>query len=151
MTHRHDELSTKEETGWRSFLDVVNGVPPDRLAEEGVVPGWSVKDLVWHCAEWARFAGKHLQQMRDGVFVDPFEGVDPAHWDRVSQEMIDESRSMSFDEVLAGAEVRRAAVRDTLMSLSAVDDEVARWFADETFSHYDEHGAEIRLFLDATG
>lgn len=148
MTDTPEELATKENTAWRYFLDAVGSVPADRLADEGVVPGWSVKDLVWHCAEWARFAGEHLGHMQGGTFKDPFEGVDPAHWDRLSQEMIDESRTMSFDEVLAGAEARRTAVRDVVASLPSIDDEAARWFADETFVHYHEHAAEIRRFLE---
>lgn len=151
MSERRDELARKERAAWEGFLALLDAVPADRLESEGVVPGWSVKDLVWHCGEWARFAGDHLEQMAGGTFVDPFEGVDGAHWDAVSQRMIDESRSMTWDEVLAGAEARRLRVRDILGSLPSVDDQVGRWFAEETFVHYDEHAEEIRRFMQAEG
>jgi hypothetical protein len=149
MSDRRDELAEKERTTWDAFLSVVETVPAELRASEGVVPGWSVKDLVWHCGEWARFAGEHLEQMQTGTFVDPFEGVEPAHWDEVSQRMIDESRAMTWEEVLAGAEARRVRVRDIWSSLDPIDDEAAEWFGEETFVHYDEHAGEIRSFLDA--
>jgi Mycothiol maleylpyruvate isomerase N-terminal domain len=149
MKDRLEELAEKERAAWVGFLSVVESVPADRRASEGVVPGWSVKDLVWHCAEWARFAGEHLEQMKRGTFVDPFEGVDPTHWDEVSQQMIDQSREMTWDEVLAGAEGRRVAVRDIWSTIDPIDDAAEHWFAEETFIHYDEHAEEIRRFLDA--
>jgi hypothetical protein len=147
MTERRDELAQRELDAWGAFLGVVATVPEDRRMSEGVVPGWSVKDLVWHCAEWARFAGGHLEQMKGGTFVDPFEGVPDAHWDAVSQAMVDEARTMTWDEVLAGAEVRRARARGIWASLPAIDDEAAHWFGEETFEHYAEHAEEIRAFL----
>jgi hypothetical protein len=142
-----EELAQKESDAWDAFLGVVATVPDDRRVSEGVVPGWSVKDLVWHCAEWTRFAGEHFEQMKEGTFVDPFAGVDDAHWDAVSQTMVDEARTMTWDEVLAGAEVRRMRVRGIWDSLPAIDDVAAHWLAEETFDHYDQHAEEIRAFL----
>ena len=147
MSASREELAQREIDAWNAFLSVVAAVPEDRRVTEGVVPGWSVKDLVWHCAEWARFAGDHLEQMKDGTFVDPFAGVDDAHWDAVSQSMVDEARTMTWEEILAGAEVRRIRVREVWDSLSTIDDPAAHWFGEETFDHYDEHAEEIRAFL----
>jgi hypothetical protein len=147
---RRGELAVKERAGWDAFLAVVGDVPDERRSDPGVVPGWSVKDLVWHCAGWARFAGDHLEAIGGGTFTDPFAGTDDAHWDRVSQEMIDASRSMSFDEVVAGAEAERLRLHGIWSSLPEIGDEAARWFSEETFVHYDEHAEEIRHFLQRT-
>jgi hypothetical protein len=147
MSADRRELARKESDAWEAFLGVVATVPSDRRVSEGVVPGWSVRDLVWHCAEWAGFAADHLEQIKDGTFVDPFAGVDDAHWDAVSQAMVDEARTMTWEAILAGAEVRRTRVRGIWDSLPAIDDAAAHWFAEETFDHYDEHAEEIRAFL----
>jgi hypothetical protein len=147
VSERGEELARKESEAWDAFLGVVSTVPADRRESEGVVPGWSVKDLVWHCAEWARFAGDHLEQMKDGTFVDPFAIGDDAHWDAVSQTMVDEARTMTWEEILAGAEVRRTRARAVWESLPAIDDAAAHWFGEETFDHYDQHAVEIRAFL----
>ncbi len=52
-----DELLQREARAWDALEAAVARVPDDRRAEEGVVPGWSTKDLVWHCGYWAGWAG----------------------------------------------------------------------------------------------
>jgi hypothetical protein len=145
---RRDELAAKERSGWETFLGVVDTVPSERRSDPGVVPGWSVKDIVWHCAGWARFAGDHLEDIEKGTFTDPFDGTDDAHWDRVSQEMIDVSRGMSFEQVVAGSEAERLRLHGIWSALPEIGDEAAHWFSEETFVHYEEHSAEIRSFLE---
>ncbi|MDP9329498.1 MAG: maleylpyruvate isomerase N-terminal domain-containing protein [Actinomycetota bacterium] len=143
-----DEYLGNEQASWDAFLQVVVSVPADKRTDPSVVPGWSVKDLVWHCAGWTTFAGDHLEQIRDGTFVDPFENVPDSHWDEVSQQMIDESRAMSFEDVVAGAERARERARTIWSALPTIDAEAGKLFADETFSHYDEHTDEIRRFTN---
>ena len=143
-----DDLATRENESWRALLSEVEAVPAGRRDVEGVVPGWSVKDLVWHCGGWARFSADHLEALGDGPFTDPFDGVPDEHWDRVSQEMIEESRRMSFEDVLRGAEESRARARSVWSALPGVSEEAARFFAGETSEHYDEHREEIRAFRE---
>jgi hypothetical protein len=145
---RRDELATREAESWRAFLSEVEAVPSDRREDEGVVPGWSVKDLVSHCGGWARFSADQLQAIGNGTFTDPFDGVPDEHWDRVSQAMIEESRRMSFEEVLRGAEEARARARSVWSALPEVSGEAERFFAEETSEHYDEHRAEIQAFRE---
>jgi hypothetical protein len=143
-----EEYLDKERASWDAFLRVVESVPAEKRSDPGVVPGWSVKDLVRHCGGWATFAGDHLEQIRDGTFVDPFADAPDSHWDEVSQQMIDESRGMIFEDVVAGAEHARERVRAIWSALPEIDAEAGSWFADETFSHYDEHTDEIRRFAN---
>jgi hypothetical protein len=138
----------RERTAWETFLAAVGGVPAERLDDRSVVPGWSVKDLVWHNGGWARFVGEQLREMIGAPFVDPFAGHDDGHWDAVNEEMVREGRTMSFDEVLAAAERSRAEARQIWSSLPAVDEQRAGLFADETFIHYDEHAVEVRAFVE---
>jgi hypothetical protein len=44
-----DELAKREAESWQAFLAEVEAVPSGLRSVEGVVPGWSVKDLVHHC------------------------------------------------------------------------------------------------------
>jgi hypothetical protein len=127
---RRDELAMREAESWHAFRAEVQAVPSERREEEGVVPGWSVKDLVSHCGGWARFSADHLEAIGNGTFADPFDGVPDDHWDRVSQEMIEESRRMSFEEVLAAP--RSRSPRPVWGAVSNVSDEAADFFAGET-------------------
>jgi len=145
---RREDLAKREAESWTAFLTEVEAVPSERRSVEGVVPGWSVKDLVHHCGGWAGFSADQLEAIGNGTFKDPFDGVPDEHWDRVSQEMIEESRRMSFEEVLQGAEEARARARSVWGALPAVSDDAARFFSEETFEHYEEHRAEIQAFRE---
>jgi hypothetical protein len=139
------EALEREAAGWGAFLAEVDAVPPDRREVEGVVPGWSVKDLVVHCAGWARFAADHLEAT-DGTFTDPFGNEPDEHWDALSQDMIEASRAMSFEEALREAEEARVRARSVWSALGSPSDEAARFFSDETADHYGEHASEIGTF-----
>lgn len=148
MGVREEHLAS-EQAAWSAFLEAVHAVPSDRLDERTVVPGWSVKDLVWHNGRWAALAIEQLEAIAGGPFVDPFEGFDDAHWDRVNQEIVDEGRALTFDEILAAVEAARARARQGWSSLAEIDERRAGLFADETFIHYQDHTAEIRAWLEA--
>ncbi|MFL5767070.1 MAG: maleylpyruvate isomerase N-terminal domain-containing protein [Actinomycetota bacterium] len=145
---RREELAAREAESWKALLGEIEAVPSERRNVEGVVPGWSVKDLVAHCGGWARFSADRLERTGSHPFTDPFDDAPDEHWDRVSQEMIDESRPMSFEDVLRAAEAARNRVRSVWSALPGASDEAARFFSEETAEHYDEHRAEIRAFRE---
>jgi len=62
-----EELLQREDQAWTAFVDAFAAVPDDRRDDEGVVPGWSTKDLVWHCGYWAGYVGEALEAI--GVVV----------------------------------------------------------------------------------
>ncbi len=134
-----EELLKREDDAWLKFAAVLNAVPPHRRGEEGVVPGWSTHDLAWHCIYWAGYAGEFLERIHDG---------DPAPEDsHLSEpEILATGRGMSWDEVIGRAEQSRERVRAALSSLDDPPTLAVEWFTDDTFGHYEEHGAEIRAF-----
>ncbi len=147
MTDR-SELLRREEESWSNFARWYAEVPEDRLDEPGVVPGWSTKDLVWHCAYWARFCADALESNTGEVWVDPFADHDDAYWDGVNAQIAEESKAMSWEQIRAEIPGIRERVR-AAVSAAPERDEVAEAFADETFLHYDEHAQEIARFVGA--
>jgi len=139
----HEELLSRELASWAAFESAFGKVSPDRLEAEGVVPGWSVKDLVWHCAYWASFAADTIEARAAGDMSDPWDH-DDAYWDVENDRVANEGKAKSWDEVMSGT----AAMRDRARkALAAAPDEVAEgWFVEETIDHYDEHAAEIEAF-----
>ena len=148
MTDRHDRLLEREQSAWSRMWAQVEGVPAGERARGGVVGDWSVQDMVWHCARWADFCGEHLEVMRGGTFSDPFESEPDEHWDRMNQDIADQSKAMAWADVEAGAVSARDRVRTAIVALPQVDDVAEKWFADETFEHYDEHAEHIAAFAD---
>jgi hypothetical protein len=142
------ELLDREAASWASFMAAVDRVPVDRRTEPGAVPGWSVADLVWHCGYWVDDAARRIEAIAAGK---P-EPEDPESvWQVTNDEIAEQSKTMSWDEVRTRSEAARERIRSVLSSLSEVSAAAESEFADETFDHDDEHAAEIERFAEAAG
>jgi len=133
------ELLKREDEAWRTLAGAFEAVSPDRRAVEGVVPGWSTHDLVWHCAFWADYAGDMLERIRGG---DP----DPDDFDGPEAEILATGRAMSWDEVILRAGQSRERVRAAFSAFDDLPQRAVEWFEDDTFDHYEEHAEQIRAF-----
>jgi Mycothiol maleylpyruvate isomerase N-terminal domain len=136
-----EELLRREDESWASLVDAIGAVPQDRRDDPGVVPGWSVHDMVWHCGYWAGFVVDVLRKIGRGESTD-----DDQDWDAINETVVQEGRSMSWDDVIVSSERNRTAVREALSALPTLTDEAVAEFGGETFEHYDEHATEIRAF-----
>jgi hypothetical protein len=135
-----DELLAREETAWLSLLETVAAVPADRREAEGVVPGWSTHDLVWHCAYWTDFTGGVLERIRAG---DP----DPESGEDSEADILAAGRDATWADVIARAEAGRKRVRSALTAFDGAVPELGeRWFREDTFEHYGEHAEQISAF-----
>ena len=134
-----EALLKREDEAWLTFADIFEAVPPDRREVQGVVPGWSTHDLVWHCAYWADYTGEMLERIRAGE-------QDPDDSDLPEDEILAAGRGMSWDEVILRARQSRERVRTALLGFDDLPQPAIEWFQDDTFGHYEEHGAQIRAF-----
>jgi hypothetical protein len=138
-----EELLLREDEAWATLANTFNAVPADRREIEGVVPGWSAHDLVWHCAYWVAWASDVLERLHRGE-PEPKQPEDEDAWDA---EVLGEGRSMSWDAAFGRLEENRARVREALSAFSEAPELAVQWFTDDTFDHYDEHGAQVRAFI----
>ena len=88
-----DELLRQEEERWRALEAAVGAVPQERRMEVGVVPGWSVRDLVWHCARWSDYAGERLSAIASGTYVH--EDHPDAFYDDLNARWAEEAKAVS--------------------------------------------------------
>jgi Mycothiol maleylpyruvate isomerase N-terminal domain len=142
------ELLNREASSWEALMAAVARVPEDRRADPGVVPGWSVADLVWHCGYWVDDAARRIEAIAAGT---PEPDDPEAVWQKTNDEVASQSRTMSWDEVVARSEAARDRIRAVLSSLSEILPAAESDFVDETFEHYDEHAAEIERFAGGSG
>jgi hypothetical protein len=143
-TMNREELLEREDEAWLDIKAAFLGLPPDRREVEGVVPGWSTHDLVWHCVYWAADVAEVLERLRRG---DP----EPEEGDTGSRdaEILAEGRGMTWDEIVLRAGLSRERVRAVLSAFGEdVPEAAVELFADETFEHYEEHAAQIRAFSE---
>jgi hypothetical protein len=143
-TMDRQELLQREDAAWSAFVDAFAAVAEDRRDVDGVVPGWSVKDLVWHCGYWADYVGDVLERMAAGQPAPPDQD-----WDEVNRMVTEDGKHMPWDEVIIAAERGRDRARSALLGMSDVTEDAGSEFREETFVHYDEHAAEITAFASA--
>src|SRR6476661_2935483 len=137
-------LLGREDEAWAAFSKAFTDVPEDRRDVEGVVPGWSVKDLVWHCGYWADYVGDVLERMSAGQPEPPDQD-----WESLNQMVAEDGKGKTWDDVIVAAERGRDRARAALIAMTAVTDAAASEFTDETVDHYEEHAAEIVVFAAA--
>ena len=141
-----EELLRREAEAWASLLGAAERVAPELRTVAGVVPDWSVVDLVFHCGKYAELTGGRLESMAAGTYVDVEQ---PEHeWQAMNDGWAAESKTLMWEQAVAAAEAGRMKARTALEALVEVDDAAATWFTDETFEHYAEHAAEITRFAD---
>ena len=60
------EMLEREDEAWGRSAETISAVPAERRDVEGVVPGWTVHDLVWHVGYWAGYAADVIERDRAG-------------------------------------------------------------------------------------
>ena len=149
MIKDRDELLKREEAAWAEFVAEVGRIPEHRRGDDGVVPGWSVNDLVFHNGRWAGVAAEKLTIIGRG---EPSGEDDPDPvWQGKNEMWAAESKSMTYQEAMAKALEDRKAARAALEALDDITDEAASWFIEETYDHYQEHTEEISRYADSHG
>src|SRR5262249_20138795 len=98
-TMDREGLLQREDTARTAFVDAFAPMPDDRREEDGVVPGWSVKDLVWHCGYWADYVGDLLERMAAGQPEPPDQD-----WGEVNRMVTEDGKRLPWDEVIVAAE-----------------------------------------------
>jgi hypothetical protein len=149
MIKDRDELLKREEAAWAEFVAEVGRVPEGKRGDEGVVPGWSVNDLVYHNGRWAGVAAEKLTIIGRGE--PPGEDDPDPVWQGKNEMWAAESKSMTYQEAMAKALEDRKAARAALEALDTVTDEAASWFTEETYDHYQEHTEEVSRYADSLG
>jgi hypothetical protein len=139
-----EELLELEERAWKAFVGEAGRVPEHLRSEPGVVPGWSVNDLVFHVGKWAEVAADKLELLRRGEPTD-----DDDDGEALNQSWAARSKSMPYEQAMASATQDRQRAREALMALPAVDHEAESWFKEETIDHYAEHTDEVARFADS--
>jgi mycothiol maleylpyruvate isomerase-like protein len=136
-----EAMLAREQASWDAFVAAVEDLPAERREAEGVVPGWSAKDLAWHNGFWAGYVADVLEAAAAG------EGPLPDQdWDAVNEQVIVDGRAMSWDEIWSRSASHRERVRAALVAVPELTDGLVEEFRGETYEHYEEHTAEVAAF-----
>ncbi len=138
-----EALLSREERAWSDLVEAIAAVAATRREVEGVVPGWSVHDLVWHTAYWADWATDALERIRAGRPERP-EPDDEEAWEA---EIVATGRAMSWDQAMGDLDRNRLRAREALEAFEGSPPaDALEWFTDDTIDHYREHASQVRTF-----
>jgi uncharacterized damage-inducible protein DinB len=144
MSDQLPDHAAREADAWASFRAAIERIPRERWEEPGVLPGWSVKDLLWHVAGWLDSCVRTLDGIRDGRF-------EPAEWtdeqtDARNAELAEQAREMDVDAVWSGLLDARERVVERWSRLPGADPRAVEDFVEETYEHYEEHLPDLERF-----
>jgi uncharacterized damage-inducible protein DinB len=144
MSDRRTELAAREAAAWARFEAALDRIPRDRWSDDGVLPGWTVKDLVWHVAGWLDRCGDELVGRREGTFVPQSETDEEV--DARNAAFAAAAREMDTADVHTGLLLARERVQRGWESLPEIDDAAVESYAGETYEHYEEHVPDLERF-----
>ncbi|MGZ5291285.1 MAG: maleylpyruvate isomerase N-terminal domain-containing protein [Actinomycetota bacterium] len=144
MTDDREEHAAREAEGWAAFLATLDRIPRERWEEPGVLPGWSVKDMLWHVAGWLEICVETLDAMRDGRFEE--QDWSDERTNARNAELAEQARGMDDDAVWSGLLDARRRVLRRWAELPQIDERAIEDFSGETHDHYEEHLADLERF-----
>jgi hypothetical protein len=139
-----DQHERRETDGWTRFETAVLAIPRDRWEQEGVLEGWTIKQMLWHVAGWLDACAEHFDQMIAGTFEDRDDGEDDT--DERNAAFAAEAGEMDVNAVWTGLLAARELVRRRWGELSEITPRAADEFAAETYEHYEEHLPDLERF-----
>jgi uncharacterized damage-inducible protein DinB len=142
MSDLRTEHAAREAESWAAFETALSRIPRERWDETGILPGWSVKDLLWHMAGWMQKCARNLERFGRGED----ELASEQTVDERNEELAAQARGMTVDAVYRGLMSARDLVREGWQALPNVDDRAVEELAGETYDHYDEHRADLVRF-----
>ena len=134
---------------WSDFDDVIACVPGEMIDVPGAVGPWSVKDVIGHVATWDREA---LCAMRR--FVEDRDTRALVAWpdvDEFNDQQWKSKRGIGLTELRRELEDTHHDL-EAILSVLAEEDfeipEVQERIRIDTYGHYNDHGPEIRRWLE---
>jgi hypothetical protein len=143
-------LLTSLEAAWSALGDAYAGLSDGELVEPGVVDGWSVKDILAHITTWEQEALKHLPRVIAG-------GTPPRYAaqggiDAFNARATAAGRQLSLAQVLRRRDQTHARLLDFIRGQPegtfGVRTRARRRLRLDTYGHYPEHAAAIRVWRD---
>lgn len=140
-----EEILAEEDQAWADLMEAIAAVPADRRVTEGVVPGWSTHDMVWHTGYWVGRAAEVLDRASQGPPY-PEEPEEGSYYDAENDRAFPTGRGMTWDEILDHFAAGRDRARDVMERCAESDLEWMSERFSEEIGHYREHASQIRAF-----
>jgi DinB family protein len=140
-----DELIAREREAWVQLSTRLEAVPAELRGRPVLRDGWSPTSVVWHVAHWVDHQAGNLELVAGERSPEP---VDIDVIDGENETLLEESRSVSWDEANARLATARGRILAAWRALPEVDDDAVERFTEDTFEHYEEHLPDLSAVVD---
>ena len=164
MTEQVNKTSILNEmsTSYAALEDILASLHKAQYFTEGVIPGWSIKDLLAHIASWHHRLLKYLEaaiQNLEPAISGP-ENVE--EMDALNAQFYQENKSRPLDEVLVDFRSSYRHILDIVQAMPEEDlisphrfawskgEPLWQTIAGDTYDHYREHMAQIQEWIAST-
>lgn len=144
MTDERDELLPREEEAWGEFSALAGAIPAEERDRPELRDGWSPTGVLWHVGAWMERAADKLEEMVAGTWRP-----EPIDLDERNARLLEESRSIAWDEAWDRLVAARGRIRRAFAELPEVDENARGYFVNDTIGHYAEHGADLAVLVGA--
>ena len=156
------KLLDQMSTSYAALEEILAPLDKTQYSTEGVIPGWSIKDMLAHIASWHH----RLLAWLDAAVRNQeptLSGLDSVEeMDALNAQFYQENKSRPLDEVLADFRTSRQQIMDIVQAMPEEDlmsphrfdwskgEPLWHLIAGDTFEHYQEHLAQIQEWLAST-
>ncbi len=164
MTEQVDKTSILDEmsTSYAALEEILAPLDKTQYSTEGVIPGWSIKDMLAHIASWHH----RLLAWLDAAVRNQeptLSGLDSVEeMDALNAQFYQENKSRPLDEVMADFLITHQQIMDIVQAMPEEDlmsphrfawtkgEPLWQAIAGDTYEHYREHIAQIQEWLAST-
>ncbi|HYX51075.1 MAG TPA: ClbS/DfsB family four-helix bundle protein [Ktedonobacteraceae bacterium] len=164
MTEQVDKTSILKEmsTSYAALEDILSSLDKTHYVTEGVIPGWSIKDVIAHISSWHH----RLYLLLDAALHNQepaISGPDNIEeLDALNAQFYLENKSLTLDEVLADFRNTYQHIMSIVQAIpeaDLIDPQRFAWakgeplwkaIAGDTYEHYQEHILQIQQWLSKT-
>ena len=164
MTEQVNKTSILKElsTSYTALEKILTSLDKTQYFTEGVIPGWSIKDILAHIASWHHRLLKLLDaavRNEEPVISGP-DNVE--EMDALNAQFYQENKSLPLDVVLANFRTSFQHIMDIVQAMPEEDlisphrfawsrgEPLWQAIAGDTYEHYREHITQIQEWLAST-
>ncbi len=139
---RRLQLVRDEDEGYEALSSLLARLRPQDLAEPGLTPEWSVKDLLAHLGCWMAEAAHVIERIRLGTWEETRTDVDDKN-----REFYDACCDLDTRAVKCELWSARAMLLHAWGALPEVTPAAEEWFVESGPAHYREHLPDLERFV----
>ncbi|SRR6266487_857193 len=161
MTEQIDKTSILNEmrTNYATLKEILAPLDRTQYSTEGVIPGWSIKDILAHIAAWHHrlLIWLHAAIQNEKPTISGPDSVE--EMDALNAQFYIENKPRPLEEVLTDFRTTHQQIMDTVQAMheeDLTDPHRFSWangkplwhlVAGDTYEHYQEHLAQIQEWL----